>query len=151
MKSKACLIVLFMGMVFFVLSSSYRINASESRDKQFDSMEFKMKEMEGVRVTDGQNNYGEIYGEMDEFGWLMLRLGERGLRIVNEEGNDIILIDKFGGIYMNGKVFINGELCMNNNDDNEFELYNRLLGFLYFLVIIALIFGISNFVVMKKK
>jgi len=142
--------VLFMGMFFFVLSSSYRINASESRDKQFDSMEFEMNEMEGVRVTDGQNNYGEIYGEMDEFGWLMLRLGERGLRIVNEEGNDIILIDKFGGIYMNGKVFINGELCMNNNDD-EFEVYNRLLGFLYFLVIIALIFGISNCIVMKKK
>ena len=42
--------------------------------------------------------------------WLTIRMGEEGLRIVSNDGTrEVIAVDVYGGIYLNGDVFVNGQ------------------------------------------
>lgn len=41
--------------------------------------------------------------------WAEIPIDGRGIKIVNEDGAEIVLIDKFGGIYLNGDVYFNYE------------------------------------------
>ena len=68
----------------------------------------------GLIANGGQS--GEIYGGdrwsgfPDEKDWLSVRLGEGGFRVVSNDNTDeLIAIDNFGGIRLNGDVYINGE------------------------------------------
>lgn len=68
----------------------------------------------GIIYNDGAS--GEIYGgerwdgTEDQNGWLTLRAGEGGIRIVsNDNTKELVAIDNFGGIYLNGDVYLNGE------------------------------------------
>lgn len=67
----------------------------------------------GLILNDG--NSGEMYGGkrwgetfQDERGWLTLRAGNGGLRVVsNDNKREILAVDNDGGIYLNGDLFIN--------------------------------------------
>ncbi|HHS7808260.1 hypothetical protein [Pseudomonas sp. MWU12-3103b] len=59
---------------------------------------------------------GEIYGGRrwdgfaDSKGWLSVRAGDGGFRVVsNDNTNELMAIDNYGGIYLNGDVYVNGE------------------------------------------
>lgn len=81
-------------------------------------------EQVGTGILFNEGRSGEIYGglrwtkfEEDKNGWLTLRLGEGGIRIVsNDNTKEILAIDNHGGIYLNGDVFVNSKkMKMNNN------------------------------------
>jgi len=68
----------------------------------------------GLVANEGKS--GEIYGGdrwpgfADKKGWLSLRLGEGGLRVAsNDNTKELMALDNFGGIYLNGDVFVNGK------------------------------------------
>lgn len=72
-------------------------------------------EQVGTGIILNNGNSGEIYGGKrwseteDENGWLTLRAGNGGIRIVsNDNTKELVAIDNFGGIYVNGDVFVNG-------------------------------------------
>ena len=66
------------------------------------------------------NSFAEEKGELDEISddeWLEIPFGGRGIKVLNEYGTEIVVIDKFGGIYLNGDIYINYEKYKNNIDD----------------------------------
>lgn len=106
------------------------------------------KESEKIIITDGEQEYGSIYGseysDTDDTKWLTVKLAERGLRIVNAEGQDIVLVDQYGSVYINGQPVNNFEQEDNNTIKNDFSF-----GFMYFLIVVSL--GLNVFVLIKKK
>lgn len=98
---------------------------------------------------DGQS-YGELYGapysETDDSQWLTLKLGGRGLRIVDDNNTDLVLVDQFGSVY------IGGELCNPGQTEGQGGVKADFsYGFMYFLVIAALLLGIYNFVAGRRR
>ena len=68
----------------------------------------------GILLNDG--NSGEIYGGQrwnegeDLNDWLTLRAGNGGIRIVSQDNTrELVAIDNFGGIYLNGDIYLNGK------------------------------------------
>lgn len=100
-----------------------------------------------------EGKYGSVYGEeyINEVGeqsnWLTVQLGERGVRIVNEENREIVIVDKYGGIYLNGEVYVNGEKYEKVKEHRG--VFYPQNGFLYLMVIISL--GISVLSLIKKR
>ncbi len=106
-------------------------------------------EISSLTITDGEQDYGILYGapysDSDDSKWLTLSLEGRGLRIINKEGNDIVLIDQFGAIYVDGK------LCNPGESDAEAKPYAKFsYGFMYFLVVLSLMLSGYNFLIRKK-
>ena len=67
----------------------------------------------GLILNEGQS--GEIYGGLrwpefaDKSEWLTIKAGTGGVKIVSHDGKkELIAVDNFGGIYLNGDVYING-------------------------------------------
>lgn len=59
--------------------------------------------------------------------WTEIPIEGRGIKIVNEYGAEIVVVDKFGGIYLNGDVYFNYEKYENmeakeETDQNSFNL-----------------------------
>lgn len=107
-------------------------------------------EISSISISDGEHEYGSLYGapysDSDDSQWLTLKLGERGLRIVNDTNDDIILVDKFGSVY------INGQLCKSTSTEVDSEFYNEFsFGFMYFLIIISLLIGGYNLLTKKRN
>lgn len=96
--------------------------------------------------------FGSVYGEEyinetgDTANWLTLQLGERGIRIINEEKRELIIVDKYGGIYLNGEVYVNGERY--GEDKGNKGVFYPEGGFLYVMIIISL--GTSIFSLKKR-
>ena len=72
----------------------------------------------GVILNDGKS--GELYGgarwDNNPEEWLTLRAGEGGVRVVsNDNTTELLAIDNYGGIYLNGDVYIRGEKLENYN------------------------------------
>jgi len=74
----------------------------------------------GLLANDGKS--GELYGGYrwsdfaDKKGWLSARLGEGGFRIVSwDNTKEMMALDNFGGIYLNGDVYVNGERLSHRN------------------------------------
>ena len=70
----------------------------------------------GTGIIYNGGTSGEIYGgerwsgTEDPNGWLTLRAGEGGIRVVsNDNTKELVAIDNYGGIYLNGDVYMNGE------------------------------------------
>lgn len=66
----------------------------------------------GIIYNDGLS--GEIYGGSrwgnDEENWLTLRAGTGGIRVVsNDNTKELLAIDNYGGLYLNGDVYVNGQ------------------------------------------
>lgn len=79
------------------------------------AMQFRTQGV-GSGLVANEGRSGEIYGGdrwsglADKKGWLSLRLGEGGLRIVsNDNTKELIAVDNHEGIYLNGDVYVNGE------------------------------------------
>ncbi len=66
----------------------------------------------GLIFSEGRG--GEVFAGSRQPGqdtpqWLTLRMGQEGLRIVSNDGQrELIAVDVYGGIYLNGDVFVNG-------------------------------------------
>ncbi len=65
--------------------------------------------------------------------WSEISFDGRGIKFVNEYGTEIVKIDKFGGIYLNGDVYINNDKIdnsmseeLNENGFNFIILYAML-------------------------
>lgn len=88
-------------------------------------------------VTIG-DSYGTIYGternpeQGDTSKWLTIQNGDSGVRIVAKDGKEIVAIDNYGGIYLSGDVFMNGQKI------NPNQSY-KANGFMYLLIIISLV------------
>ena len=100
----------------------------------------------GIILNDGQS--GEIYGGARwsdvEDEWLTLRAGEGGVRVLsNDNTQELLAIDNYGGIYLNGDVYIRGERLDNQSHSNN-RIFYGIIGALFFLVII-------EFVLLKRK
>ena len=107
-------------------------------------------EVSSMTISDEGQVYGELYGadysETDDSKWLTLKLGGRGLRIVDDNNADIILIDQFGSVY------IGGQLCSPGQTEEQTGIHRGFsYGFMYFLVVVALLFSVYYFVVGRKR
>ena len=97
--------------------------------------------------------YGSIYGaEYDpEHGntskWLTIKPGENGIRIINDGNVDIFMVDKYGGVYVNGQFYVNGEQYIPAKS-GKFSPEN---GFLYFMIVLSLCFNLYLYSQIKKK
>lgn len=127
-------------VIFFCFLSSFPVFAADR---------------EGEVVFGEGGKFGSVYGEeyTNEVGevanWLTLQLGERGIRIVNEENQEIVIVDRYGGIYFNGEVYVNGERCSGSVDQKgKLGVAN---GFLYFLIIISNMIAFYSLNISKKK
>jgi len=123
----------------FALLLSGSVNAKEENTK-----------VSSLTIFDEGQEYGELYGapysETDDSEWLTLKLGGRGLRIVGDDNTDIVLIDQFGFVYIGGQLCNPDSSVSDNNIKADFSY-----GFMYFLVIIALLLSGYNFIRGKKK
>ena len=105
---------------------------------------------DGLISFGDDEEYGTIYGsEYDPAAgnnskWMTVKLGENGLRIINNENNEILMVDKYGGVYVKGTFYLNGEEVNINDKRIKFDS-----GFLYFLIVINL--GISGYLLLKSK
>lgn len=94
--------------------------------------------------------YGMIYGaEYDPDNgntskWLTIAPGENGVRIINEANQDIVMVDKHGGVYVNGTIYVNGEQ-IREEEQGELSLES---GFLYLLIVISLCLNVYS--ILKK-
>ena len=93
-------------------------------------------------IINGDDYYGTLYGSQysadDDSKWVTLKMGGQGFRIVNQDDNEIIMVDKYGGIYINGEQ-------VDQKDDQRVPY-----GFLYLLVVISLLLNVINFIRRNK-
>ena len=71
-------------------------------------------EVSSLIISHEGQQYGELYGapysKTDDSDWLTLRMGGRGLRIVDDNNTDIVLIDQFGSVYIGGVLCNPGQM-----------------------------------------
>lgn len=107
-------------------------------------------EVPSLTISGDGQEYGELYGapysKTDDSKWLTLKLGGRGLRIVDDNDADLVLIDQFGSVYIGGKLCNPDQTEENTGVKAEFSY-----GFMYFLVVAALLLGIYNFFRGKRR
>lgn len=107
----------------------------------------------GIIYNDGKG--GEIYGGKrwneteDPNDWLTLRAGDGGIRIVsNDNTKELVAIDNYGGIYLNGDLFLNGKKVneeMNVAGENK-NIVNVLCG----MNMISLFAIVAIFIYIRK-
>lgn len=96
------------------------------------------------------DEYGTIYGternpeQGDTSKWLTIQNGDSGVRIMAKDGKEIVAVDNYGGIYLNGDVFMNGEKI----DPKQSYKSN---GFMYLLIIISLVLNGYLLINRRKK
>lgn len=78
----------------------------------------------GIILNEGKS--GEIYGGLrwenfeDKKNWMTLRAGEGGIRIVsNDNTKELVAVDNYGGIYLNGDVYVNGKKLNDLLDEDK--------------------------------
>ncbi len=92
---------------------------------------------------------GNITNQTIEDGseWIVVNPGEngRGIIIQDENKNAVLTVDRYGGVYINGKLFIN-----NKEYSNSFKgAFTPINGFVYSLLAVSLLLHIVSF--MRKK
>ena len=86
-------------------------------------------------------------GESDD--WIVVSPGEsgRGVKIVDENGKAVVTVDRYGGVYVDGKLYVNGKEY--KEDDSMKAAFTPINGFLYAAVLLSLVF--SLFALTKKR
>ncbi|WP_308682909.1 hypothetical protein [Stomatobaculum longum] len=76
--------------------------------------------------------------------WIVVNPGEsgRGVIIQDENKNAVVTVDRYGGIYVNGKLYVNGEEYGANSMRAAFTPVN---GFLYAMVLFSLLLNLVRF------
>lgn len=101
----------------------------------------------GIILNDGKS--GEIYGgsrwgdNSDSTEWITVRMGTGGIRIVsNDNTKELVAIDNYGGIYINGDIYLAGKksTCL-----SSFNYCIFVIG-----LVLLLIFSIINFILFLK-
>ena len=102
-------------------------------------------------ITETQRNPDEG----DTSAWLTVTPSESeaGVRIVSNDGKEIVAVDNYGGVYISGDVYTNGKFIVNGeeiaasgNANSETEkkvgFFDPRDGFIYLCLIANLILGI---------
>jgi hypothetical protein len=86
-------------------------------------------------------------GESDD--WIVVSPGEsgRGVKIVDENGKAVVSVDRYGGVYVDGKLYVNGKEY--KEDGSMKAAFTPINGFLYAAVLLSLVF--SLFALTKKR
>ena len=81
--------------------------------------------------------------------WIVVSPGEsgRGVKIVDENGKAVVSVDRYGGVYVDGKLYVNGKEY--KDDDSVKAAFTPINGFLYAAVLLSLVF--SLFALTKKR
>ena len=81
--------------------------------------------------------------------WIVVSAGEsgRGVKIVDENGKAVVSVDRYGGVYVDGKLYVNGKEY--KEDDSVKAAFTPINGFLYAAVLLSLVF--SLFALTKKR
>lgn len=124
MKKMICTISCFILIVIGVMGLSTKPILADTKDDSYTIM--KDDDYYGTL-------YGSEYSADDASKWVTLKMGGQGFRIVNQEDKEIMIVDKDGGVYIDGDK-------VNQKDDQRVPY-----GFLYLLVVISLLFNVFNF------
>lgn len=86
----------------------------------------------GIILNDGKS--GEIYGgarwDDNPEEWMTLRAGEGGIRVLsNDNTTELLAIDNYGGIYLNGDVYVRGQR-MDNYTRNDRIIFGGVIAIL---------------------
>ena len=81
--------------------------------------------------------------------WMVVSPGEsgRGVKIVDENGKAVVSVDRYGGVYVDGKLYVNGKEY--KEDGSMKAAFTPINGFLYAAVLLSLVF--SLFALTKKR
>ena len=81
--------------------------------------------------------------------WIAVSPGEsgRGVKIVDENGKAVVSVDRYGGVYVDGKLYVNGKEY--KEDGSMKAAFTPINGFLYAAVLLSLVF--SLFALTKKR
>ncbi len=111
----------------------------------------------GTGLVANGGKSGEIYGGrrwdgfQDPKGWLSARLGEGGFRVVsNDNTKELITVDNFGGIYLNGDLYVNGERLMNPVVASPWRDW-RFLSFGVLAILVNLLITVAACFFLAKK
>ena len=77
--------------------------------------------------------------------WIVVSPGEsgRGVKIVDENGKAVVTVDRYGGVYVDGKLYVNGKEY--KEDDSMKAVFTPINGFLYAAVIFSLLLNLIRF------
>ena len=77
--------------------------------------------------------------------WIVVSPGEsgRGVKIVDENGKAVVSVDRYGGVYVDGKLYVNGKEY--KEDDSVKAAFTPINGFLYAAVIFSLLLNLIRF------
>ena len=77
--------------------------------------------------------------------WIVVSPGEsgRGVKIVDENGKAVVSVDRYGGVYVDGKLYVNGKEY--KEDDSMKATFTPINGFLYAAVLLSLLLNILQF------
>ena len=77
--------------------------------------------------------------------WIVVSPGEsgRGVKIVDENGKAVVSVDRYGGVYVDGKLYVNGKEY--REDDSMKAAFTPINGFLYAAVIFSLLLNLIRF------
>ena len=77
--------------------------------------------------------------------WIVVNPGEsgRGVKIVDENGKAVVSVDRYGGVYVDGKLYVNGK---EYKEDNGMKAaFTPINGFLYAAVLLSLVLSFFGF------
>lgn len=79
--------------------------------------------------------------------WIVVNPGEsgRGVKIVDENGKAVVSVDRYGGVYVDGKLYVNGKEY--KEDGSMRAAFTPINGFLYAAVLLSLVlsfFGVAR-------
>mgnify|MGYP000297989059 CR=1 FL=1 len=77
--------------------------------------------------------------------WIVVSPGEsgRGVKVVDENGKAVVTVDRYGGVYVDGKLYVNGKEY--KEDDSMKAVFTPINGFLYAAVIFSLLLNLIRF------
>lgn len=77
--------------------------------------------------------------------WIVVNPGEsgRGIKIVDENGKAVVSVDRYGGVYVDGKLYVNGKEY--KEDGSMKAAFTPINGFLYAAVIFSLLLNLIRF------
>ena len=77
--------------------------------------------------------------------WIVVNPGEsgRGVKIVDENGKAVVSVDRYGGVYVDGKLYVNGKEY--KEDGSMKAAFTPINGFLYAAVLLSLVLSLFGF------
>jgi hypothetical protein len=77
--------------------------------------------------------------------WIVITPGEsgRGVQILNETGKASVVVDRYGGVYVNGKFVVNGQEYREHDDTRA--IFTPINGMLYAAVLFSILMSFMRF------